>query len=114
MRSVLVVLLSVACASCAVDPISPNIWSLSRTDASGQESYLGGHYTLEACQRAGVEWFTEVRGDSGVLQCVRRDRACRLRSQTSKVAGIAHSGWADQKSAHLSFQSKRRWKEKLD
>jgi hypothetical protein len=69
MRSVLVVLLSVACASCVVDPISPNIWSLSRTDASGQESYLGGHYTLGACQRAGVEWFTEVRGDSGVLQC---------------------------------------------
>jgi len=69
MRSVLVVLLSVACASCAVDPISPNIWSLARTDANGQESYLGGHYTLEACQRAGVEWFTEVRGDSGVLQC---------------------------------------------
>jgi hypothetical protein len=69
MRSVLVVLLSVACASCVVDPISPNIWSLSRTDTSGQESYLGGHYTLEACQRAGVEWFTEVRGDSGVLQC---------------------------------------------
>jgi hypothetical protein len=52
-----------------VDPVSPNIWSLARTDASGAESYLGGHYTLEACQRAGVEWFTEVRGDSGVLQC---------------------------------------------
>ena len=69
MRSILVALLSVACASCVVDPISPNIWSLARTDASGQESYLGGHYTLEACQRAGVEWFTEVRGDSGVLQC---------------------------------------------
>ena len=69
MRSVLVVLLSVACASCAVDPISPNIWSLARTDANGQESYLGGHYTLEACQRAGLEWFTESRGDNGVLQC---------------------------------------------
>ena len=68
MRSILVALLSVACASCVVDPISPNIWSLARTDASGAESYLGGHYTLEACQRAGVEWFTEVRGDSGVLQ----------------------------------------------
>ena len=69
MRSILVALLSVACASCVVDPISPNIWSLARTDASGHEMYLGGHYTLEACQRAGVEWFTEVRGDSGVLQC---------------------------------------------
>jgi hypothetical protein len=69
MRSVLVVSLSVACASCVVDPISPNIWSLSRTGSDGQESYLGGHYTLESCQRAGVEWFTEVRGDSGVLQC---------------------------------------------
>ena len=60
---------SVACASCVVDPISPNVWSLARTDANGSEVYLGGHYTLEACQRAGVEWFTEVRGDSGVLQC---------------------------------------------
>jgi len=69
MKSVLVVLLSVAVAGCAVDPISPNIWSLARTDASGTDTYLGGHYTLEACQRAGVEWFTEVRGDTGVLQC---------------------------------------------
>lgn len=69
MKSVLVVLLSVAVAGCAVDPVSPNIWSLARTDANGADTYLGGHYTLEACQRAGVEWFTEVRGDSGVLQC---------------------------------------------
>ena len=69
MRSILVALLSVACASCVVDPISPNIWSLSRTDANGQEVWLGGHYTLESCQRAGVEWFTESRGDNGVLQC---------------------------------------------
>lgn len=69
MKSVLVVLLSVAVAGCAVDPISPNIWSLARTDANGADTYLGGHYTLEACQRAGVEWFTEVRGDNGVLQC---------------------------------------------
>jgi len=69
MRSILVALLSVACASCAVDPISPNIWSLARTDANGGEVYLGGHYTLEACQRAGLEWFTESRGDNGVLQC---------------------------------------------
>lgn len=69
MKSVLVVLLSVAVAGCAVDPISPNIWSLARTDANGSETYLGGHYSLEACQRAGVEWFTAVRGDNGVLQC---------------------------------------------
>ena len=69
MRSILVALLSVACASCVVDPISPNIWSLARTDASGADSYLGGPSPPEACQRAGVEWFTEVRGDSGVLQC---------------------------------------------
>ena len=69
MKSALVVLLSVAVAGCVVDPISPNIWSLARTDANGADTYLGGHYTLEACQRAGVEWFTEVRGDSGVLQC---------------------------------------------
>jgi len=69
MRSILVALLSVACASCAVDPISPNIWSLARTDANGAEVYLGGHYTLESCQRAGLEWFTESRGDNGVLQC---------------------------------------------
>lgn len=69
MRSILVALLSVACASCVVDPISPNIWSLARTDANGAEVYLGGHYTLEACQRAGLEWFTESRGDNGVLQC---------------------------------------------
>jgi hypothetical protein len=69
MKSVLVGLLSVAVAGCVVDPISPNIWSLARTDANGGDTYLGGHYTLEACQRAGVEWFTEVRGDTGVLQC---------------------------------------------
>ena len=42
----IVVLLSVACASCAVDPISPNIWSLARTDANGQNR-IHGHYTLE-------------------------------------------------------------------
>jgi hypothetical protein len=62
-------LLSVATASCVVDPISPNIWSLSRTDTSSNEVFLGGHYTLEACQRAGLEWFTQMRGDNGVLQC---------------------------------------------
>jgi hypothetical protein len=67
-RSILIVLLSVALGSCVVDPISPNIWSLSRTDANS-EVFLGGHYTLEACQKAGVRWFTEVRGDDGVLQC---------------------------------------------
>ncbi len=69
MKSVFVVLLSVAVAGCAVDPISPNIWSLARTDANGGDTYLGGHYSLAACQRAGVEWFTTVRGDNGVLQC---------------------------------------------
>ena len=68
-RSILVVLLSIACASCVVDPIRPNIWSLARTDANSNEIYLGGHYTLESCQRAGLEWFTKVRGDNGVLQC---------------------------------------------
>lgn len=68
-RSILVVFLSVALGSCVVDPISPNVWSLSRTDANSNEVFLGGHLTLEACQRAGVEWFTEMRGDSGVLQC---------------------------------------------
>ena len=68
-RSILVVLLSVACASCVVDPIKPNIWSLARTDANSNEVYLGGHHTLEACQQAGLKWFTEMRGDSGVLQC---------------------------------------------
>lgn len=68
-RSILVVLLSVAMGSCAVDPISPNIWSLSRTEPDNSEVFLGGHFTLEACQRAGLEWFTETRGDSGVLQC---------------------------------------------
>lgn len=68
-RSILVVLLSVALSSCVVDPISPNIWSLSRTDANNNEVFLGGHFTLEACQRAGLEWFTEMRGDNGVLQC---------------------------------------------
>ena len=69
MRVILVALLSVACASCVVDPISPNIWSLSRADKSGSEVYLGGHYSLESCQRAGLKWFTEMRGDDGVLQC---------------------------------------------
>jgi hypothetical protein len=68
-RSILVVLLSIACASCVVDPISPNIWSLARSDASNDDVYLGGHYTLESCQRAGLKWFTEMRGDTGVLQC---------------------------------------------
>jgi hypothetical protein len=68
-RSILVVLLGVALGSCTVDPISPNIWSLSRTDTNSNEVFLGGHFTLEACQRAGLEWFTEMRGDTGVLQC---------------------------------------------
>ncbi|WP_162917601.1 hypothetical protein [Dongia deserti] len=68
-RSILVALLSVALSSCVVDPISPNIWSLSRTDANSKEVFLGGHLTLEACQRAGLEVFTQMRGDNGVLQC---------------------------------------------
>ena len=68
-RSILVVLLSAICAGCVVDPISPNIWSLARTDVNNNDVYLGGHYTLESCQKAGLEWFTETRGDAGVLQC---------------------------------------------
>ncbi|MEZ5833374.1 MAG: hypothetical protein R3D05_19540 [Dongiaceae bacterium] len=68
-RSIFVALLCVACASCVVDPISPNVWSLSRTDSNSNETYLGGHLTLEACQRAGLKLFTQLRGDSGVLQC---------------------------------------------
>lgn len=68
-RSTIVVLLSVALGSCVVDPISPNIWSLSISDANDNEVFLGGHLTLEACQRAGLERFTQVRGDAGVLQC---------------------------------------------
>lgn len=68
-RSMLVVSLSVVLVGCVVDPISPNVWSLSRTDTNSNEAFLGGHLTLEACQRAGVEWFTEMRGDDGVLQC---------------------------------------------
>lgn len=76
-RSILVVLLSVALGSCAVDPVSPNVWSLSRTDTSNKEVFLGGHLSLAACQRAGVEWFTEMRGDSGVLQCRLNCRAIK-------------------------------------
>ncbi len=68
-RSMLIVLLGVALGSCVVDPVSPNIWSLSQTDRNSNEAYIGGHRTLEACQRAGLELFTETRGDSGVLQC---------------------------------------------
>jgi hypothetical protein len=68
-RSALVVLLSAAVGSCVADPIIPDIWSLSETDASDKEVFPGGHYTLEACQRAGVEWFTQIRGETGVLQC---------------------------------------------
>lgn len=68
-RSVLVTLLAVACASCVVDPISPNVWSLARSDASNSDVYLGGHLTLEACQRAGIEWYLATRENTGVLQC---------------------------------------------
>jgi hypothetical protein len=76
-RSVLVILLGVALGSCTVDPIRPNIWSLSRTDPNNNEVFLGGHFTLEACQRAGLEWFTAVRGDDGVLQCRLNCRAIK-------------------------------------
>jgi hypothetical protein len=69
-RSILTALFAVACASCAVDPIDPNIWSLAMTDTNGtKEVYLGGHYTLEACKRAGVDWFAANHPQSGVLQC---------------------------------------------
>jgi hypothetical protein len=69
-RSLLAILFGAACASCAVDPIDPNIWSLALADPnSGSEVYLGGHYSLEACRRAGVDWFTENHPQSGVLQC---------------------------------------------
>ena len=68
-RSILVVLLSAALSGCMATPISPNIWSLSRTDPNGGEAFLGGHRTLESCERAGVAVFTEMRGEAGVLQC---------------------------------------------
>ena len=68
-RIVFVILLAAVSTGCVVDPISPNIWSLARTDANNNETYLGGHYTLESCQKAGVEWFTEMRGDASLLQC---------------------------------------------
>jgi hypothetical protein len=68
-RSILIVILSVALGSCAAESIGPDIWSLSRTDANNNEVFLGGHRSLESCQRAGFALFTEMRGDSGVLQC---------------------------------------------
>lgn len=77
-RSVIVALLGIALGSCAADPIRPAIWSLSRTDADSNEVFLGGHYSLEACQRAGLAWFTAMRGDSGVLQCRLNCRKIRM------------------------------------
>jgi hypothetical protein len=69
-RSVLAILFGVVCSSCAVDPIDPNIWSLALLDpARSSEVYLGGHYSLEACRKAGVDWFAEAHPNSGVLQC---------------------------------------------
>jgi hypothetical protein len=68
-RSTLVVLLSLGLVSCTDTPVGPDIWSLSRTDANSHEVFLGGHYTLEACQRAGYRLFTQMGGDNSVLQC---------------------------------------------
>jgi len=69
-RAVFAALFALACASCAVDPIDPNIWSLAMTNPStSQEVYLGGHYTLDACKKAGVDYFAENHPQSGVLQC---------------------------------------------
>ncbi|HET6157122.1 MAG TPA: hypothetical protein VFE34_02150 [Dongiaceae bacterium] len=68
-RSLLVILLAAACASCVVDPIRPDVWSLARSDANNNDVYLGGHLSLEACQRAGFEWFTTTHQTTGVLQC---------------------------------------------
>ena len=69
-RAVFAALFAVACASCAVDPIDPNIWSLAMTNTStSQEVYLGGHYTLDACKKAGVDYVVENHPQSGVLQC---------------------------------------------
>jgi len=69
-RAVFAALFALACASCAVDPIDPNVWSLAMTDTnSSKEVYLGGHYTLDACKRAGSDWFVANHPQSGVLQC---------------------------------------------
>ena len=68
-RAIFAALFAVACGSCAVDPIDPNIWSLAMTDASSNEVFLGGHHSLDACKKAGTDWFAENHPQSGVLQC---------------------------------------------
>jgi hypothetical protein len=68
-RSVLAALFAIACASCVSPPTGPDLWSLSVSDANNNEIYLGGHYTLEDCRKAGVDWFSETREHNYVLQC---------------------------------------------
>jgi hypothetical protein len=79
-RFILVLLLSVACASCETPPIHRTIWALSRTEANSNEVFLGGHYTLEACRKAALKWFPDAQRDNAVLQC-------RLNCQKMNVNG---------------------------
>src|SRR5262245_45521180 len=67
-RFLVLTLLAVLGAGC-VYPLHPDVWSLARTDANNKDVYLGGHLTLEACQRAGVDWFLDGHENTGVLQC---------------------------------------------
>lgn len=84
-RTTLVVLLSLALCSCTDTPVGRDIWSLSRTDANNNEVFLGGHFSLEACQRSGYRLFTEMRGDSGVLQCRLNCRSLQNKPMTCEA-----------------------------
>ena len=84
-RTTLVVLLSLGLGSCAISPVGPDIWSLSQTDANSHEVFLGGHYSLEACQRAGYRVFTQMRGDNNVLQCRLNCRSLQNKPMTCEA-----------------------------
>jgi hypothetical protein len=68
-RSFIAILLAVVCSSCVSERRGPDIWSLSVADANSNEIYLGGHYTLDACREAGMDWFTGTKDHGYVLQC---------------------------------------------
>lgn len=68
-RSVLAILFAAMCASCVSEPYGPDLWALSVSDANSNEVFLGGHYTLEECRKAGMDWFTSGREHNYVLEC---------------------------------------------
>lgn len=68
-RPLIAILVAAASASCTYEPRFPDIWSLALVE-QGKETYLGGHYSVDDCRRAGYDWLeVQSRDQAYVLQC---------------------------------------------